>query len=130
MENYAVVKIQGQEYLVTPEMTLSVNKIEAKENEKIDLSEILLLKDGNKLEIGKPFLTGQSLKAVVISQYKGEKIDVYKYKSKARYRRHTGFRAQLTKIKIENFGTQKAIETNIPSTAKKAPGRKTVKPKV
>lgn len=122
MDTYAVVKIAGHQHLVTEGMTLNVERLSEKEGSSVELSPVLFVKDGG-YSIGTPTVD-LKIKALIVKHLQGEKVDVFKYKSKVRYRRHTGFRAQLTQIKIEAIGNKKA------SAPKEEPVKeKEVKPK-
>jgi len=82
---------------------LSINQIHKYETEidktnKID--EVLLTVDEKKVKVGTPNVSGAFVEYQIVNNYQGEKIDVFKFKSKSRYRRSMGFRAQLTDIKI------------------------------
>lgn len=109
MSKYAVVEILGFQYFVTLGQKFQVNRLLAKEGDIIDLPQIYLIRDNDKIDIGKPILN-IPLKAQVIKHFKGEKIEVYKYKSKVRYRRHIGFRPYLSEIQIVQFGVDKFNE--------------------
>lgn len=98
---YAVVKIGGSQYLVSEGDELSVNKLSGAEGKKIEFPEVLLLVDDKKVQIGKPLVKGTVIKAEIIKQYQGKKVRIAKFKAKTGYRRVTGFRPQLTKIKIQ-----------------------------
>lgn len=80
------------------------------EGETITFKDVLLQKVADKLDIGTPTVAGASLKAVVLKNFKGEKIDVIKFKAKSRYRRKTGFRAMLTSVQISSGLEPKKIE--------------------
>lgn len=96
---YAVIKYQGHQYKVIEGEEILVDKL-------LDQSEpeVLLFVDDGKSKIGKPVLKDVKVKVKVLSELeKGEKIDIYKFKAKSRYRRHTGFRPQYTKLLIEKI---------------------------
>lgn len=96
--NYAVIKVGGKQYKVSEGMKVLVDKFEKEPNLKV-----LLFSGEGKLLIGKPFLEKVKVSFKKESDVKGEKIDVFKYKGKSRYRKHTGFRAQYTPILIEKI---------------------------
>lgn len=114
MEKYAIIKSGGHQFLVSEGQTLTVNKLttdqDAKEDEnpskKINFDQILLVKDGNKVEIGKPFIPGV-VEAEVVATQKGKKIRVSKFKAKTGFRKTIGFRAVLTKVKINSISIGK-----------------------
>ena len=120
---YAIIKNGGHQYKVTEGQILEVEKLESDGSSYV-FDEVLLVVDGDKVELGMPNVEGMKVYADVISEVKGEKIEVFKYKSKSRYRKHTGHRQKYTQIKINGIGEKKA-----PVEAKKA--TKTVKaPKI
>jgi len=100
MVNFAVVKTGGKQYLVKENDVLTVDLIDKKEKEMIDLPVLAFFdEEGKNIEIGTPYL-GKKVKAEVLSSGKGRKIRVSKFKSKVRQRKVMGFRASLTKLKI------------------------------
>lgn len=67
-------------------------------------TEVLLISDDGKVSVGKPVLKNEVKLKVVSELEKGEKIEIYKFKAKSRYKRHTGFRAQYSKLLVEKIG--------------------------
>lgn len=109
---YAVIKTGGKQYKVSEGEILEIDKIEGKKDQKINFSDVLLVADGDKVEIGQPQVPEAKVTAKIIDQVQGEKIRVARFKSKVRYRKVRGFRAQLTKVKIEKIETSKPQETS------------------
>ncbi len=100
MVNYAVVKTGGKQYLVKENDVITVDKLPNKEKDIVELPVLVMFDDeGKSIELGTPVLP-KAIKAEVIAQVKGEKIRVAKFKAKVRYRKVTGFRSQLTQLKI------------------------------
>jgi len=56
--------------------------------------------DGSSLKVGTPLVSGSKIELKVVEQFKGEKVRVFKMKSKKRYMKNTGFRAHLTKLEV------------------------------
>ena len=99
MAKYAVIKIKGTQYKVTEGDEILVDRLNGKPE-----AEILLLVDGEKITVGKPKVSGASLKLKVVNEEeKGKKITVQTYKAKSRYRRKIGFRPQYSRILIEKI---------------------------
>ncbi len=98
MAKYAIIRTGGKQYLVRENEEIFVEKLTGEANDKIEL-ETLGTFDGDKVELGAPSLKN-SVGAQVIEHVQGDKLHVYKFKSKVRYRKKQGFRPQLTKIKI------------------------------
>ena len=99
-DKYAVVKLSGKQYKVFEGKELLVDKIKDK---KVDYN-VLLLKSADVVKVGKPGLTDVKITfKVVAEEEKGEKLDVFKYKSKSRYRKHIGFRPKYTRLLVEKI---------------------------
>lgn len=99
IKKYAVLRIFGKQYLVHEGEEIL---LEGYKSGEITI-ETLLFVDGDKNDIGKPILEKAKIGYKIIGEEKGEKIEVIKYKSKSRYRRHTGHRSQYTRILIEKI---------------------------
>jgi large subunit ribosomal protein L21 len=104
---YAVIKTGGKQYKVSEGDIIEVDNLDKKKDEKVVFDEVLLLVSDSSTKIGKPFIIGEKVEAIVVEELRGEKLYVAKYKSKVRYRKRIGFRAALTKIKIEKIGDKK-----------------------
>lgn len=101
---YAVIKTGGKQYRVSEGMILPVDRLSTEKDKKHTFSEILLFRDGETVQIGKPFVSGVFVEATVLEHGRGEKVRVSQYKAKVRERRVIGFRAELTKIRIDSIG--------------------------
>jgi large subunit ribosomal protein L21 len=99
MTNYAVVKTGGKQYLVKEDMEIVVDRLPNKEKETVELETLATFDDKDGLELGAPSLAKKT-SAVVVNQIKGDKIRVAQFKSKVRYRKVRGFRAQYSTLKI------------------------------
>ncbi len=99
---YAVIRLQGQQFLVTEGQEILVGKLA--DTKKVE-ADVLLFAEDDKVSVGKPVLRDVPVKLKVVTELvKGEKVDVYHFKAKSRYRKHTGFRPQYTKILVEKIG--------------------------
>ncbi|HET7098938.1 MAG TPA: 50S ribosomal protein L21 [Patescibacteria group bacterium] len=101
MNKYAVVRIGGKQYKAEENKEILVDKI-------VDLTkiepEVLLLVNDKEVKVGKPVLTDVKVKIKVVTELeKGEKLEIYKFKAKSRYRKHTGFRSQHTRLLVEKI---------------------------
>ncbi len=96
---YAVVEIGGRQYRVSPGDEIYVEKLEAEAGSELKLP-ALLVSDDNGVTIGKPHVSGREISAQVVGDEKGDKLVVFKYKPKKRYRRKTGHRQTYTRLKI------------------------------
>lgn len=99
----AVIKTGGKQYIVEPGTTIEIEKIDKKRGEEIIFSDVLLVQKGETLKIGTPFVKGAKVIGKVLEQKKGEKIVVFKFKPKKRYRKKKGHRQLTTKVKIDKI---------------------------
>lgn len=95
---YAVIRIQGHQYKIAEGEEVLVDKLASEPN-----PEVLLVVNEDKVTVGKPLVDGAKVKLTVVGDEKGEKIHVFKYKSKSRYRKHTGFRPSYTRLKVDSI---------------------------
>jgi large subunit ribosomal protein L21 len=94
---YEVIALQGKQYKVAEGEEILVDKLATEK----PVAEVLLFVDNDKVKIGKPVVKDVKVTLKVLTALeKGKKVEVIKYKSKSRYRRHTGFRAQLTRLEV------------------------------
>jgi large subunit ribosomal protein L21 len=104
MSMFAVVAIGGKQYKVSPKDVVSVEKLDQKVGDTVTFESVLLFENDGKITVGAPNVKNVHVKAKVLSQEKGEKIAVRRFKSKVRHRKHTGFRPQITKLEILTIG--------------------------
>ncbi len=97
---FAVIKTGGKQYLVQPGDKIKVEKLEIEDGKEVSFSEVLLLNNDKKLEIGNPTVKGVKVLGKVLAQIKGEKLIIFKYKPKKRYKRKIGHRQKFTEVEI------------------------------
>lgn len=115
---YAVIRAAGAQYRVAEGDELDIFQIEGKEGDKIEFKEILLYEDGDKILVGQPLVEKVVVKAIIVKNFRGEKIRVATYKAKSRYRRVKGHRDELTRIKIESITDRPLAEKKIKTDKK------------
>ena len=100
----AVIKTGGKQYKVREGETLTIEKVIQAPGEALGL-EVLLVgdEDGKNTRLGTPTVAGAKVEGRVIEHGKGEKVSIFKFKPKVRYRRHTGHRQLYSKVKIEKI---------------------------
>lgn len=101
--NYAVIRIGGKQYKVSPHDTIIAGRIEGERGEKIEIDEVLLLVDNGQTLIGRPKIEDFSIWATIVDYQKSKKLKVVKFKPKSRYLRVKGTRQILTKLEINSF---------------------------
>jgi len=100
----AVVVSGGKQYRVAPGDKVLVDRLSAEPGSEVKMNRVLLLHDGDDVQVGAPSIDGLEISARVIAHTRGHRIDVLRYKSKKRVRVHRGARADLTAIEILPFG--------------------------
>jgi len=100
---YAVIATGGKQYRVAEGDVLFVEKLAGELDEQVVFSDVLTVVEDGSVKIGTPYLAGAKVTAKVLKQGKEKKILVYKYKSKANYRRRQGHRQPYTKVSIEKI---------------------------
>jgi len=100
---FAIVEDGGKQYKATIGGTIDVDHFQAEIGEEVDLEHVLLVADADNITVGTPFVEGAKVQAKVLSQIKGDKIVVFKYKPKQRYRVKAGHRQKYTRLMIESI---------------------------
>jgi len=102
---YAVVATGGKQYRVEAGSELLVERIAADAGSSITFDRVLLIGDGDAVTVGTPTVDGASVSGTVIGEAKGPKLVIFKFKQKVKYRRHTGHRQHLTRVRIDDIAT-------------------------
>ena len=100
---FAVIKSGGRQYKVSVGQKLEVNRLPVEDGTQIRFDEVLLISDADNQRIGTPFVNKAEVLATVEKQTRGEKLIVFKYKSKKRYRHRRGHRQELTVLSIDDI---------------------------
>lgn len=99
---YAVVMTGGKQYRVEEGKVIRVEKIEGEIGSEVQFP-VLLLREGEEIRVGKPFLEDVKVVGRIVNQGKGEKIIVFKYKRRKNYKRKKGHRQFYTWVRIEEI---------------------------
>ena len=95
---YAIIATGGKQYRVSEGDVIYIEKIDAQVDSTVSFDVLLMGNDGT------PVVEGVKVEGKVVGQIRGEKIVVYKYKSKKNYRRKQGHRQPYTKVEITKIG--------------------------
>ena len=99
---YAVVETGGKQYKVSPGQTIEVDRL-AVEGDSIELDRVYLVAEGDKVTLGRPTIAGAKVIADVVEEGKKDKVIVFKFKPKVRYRRKMGHRQPYTRLAIKEI---------------------------
>jgi len=97
---YAVFKTGGKQYRVSEGETLKIEKLEVEPGKKVTFNEVLMIADGENVQIGSPLVDKASVEAKIISQGKGKKVNILKFKRRKHSMKQQGHRQLFTEIKI------------------------------
>lgn len=100
---YAIIATGGKQYRVSEGDVIYIEKIDAQVDSTVSF-DVLLMGNDDDVKIGTPVVEGVKVEGKVVGQIRGEKIVVYKYKSKKNYRRKQGHRQPYTKVEITKIG--------------------------
>lgn len=98
---FAIIETGGKQYKVAEGDSLKVEKLAIDGKSEVVFDKVLLVADGDKVQIGAPYLEGVKVTAKFEEEGRAKKITVIKYKAKSRYRIKQGHRQSFTKVKIE-----------------------------
>lgn len=98
---YAVIETGGRQYLVEEGEELLLARLPAEPGATVDFTKVLLIGGDAGPKLGRPYLIGARVVGRVLGEVRGEKVRVFTYKSKTRYRRGLGHRQRYTRARIE-----------------------------
>lgn len=100
---YAIVEVGGKQYYVEKGDVIEVEKQEFKDGHELNLSKVLLVSKDKKVEVGQPYVKGAKVLAVVMGQFKGEKLVSFKYRRRKSSHWKKGHRQNLTRLEIKEI---------------------------
>ena len=100
---YAIVKTGGKQYRAEAAGLLTVEKIEGEAGTTVELTEVLLVSDGDNTRVGAPTVSGAKVLATIVKQAKAKKINGFTYKAKKNIRHRYGHRQQVTHLQVEQI---------------------------
>ena len=100
---YAIIESCGKQYKVSEGDVVYFEKSDSEEGKKVTFSNVILVSNDDKIEVGAPYVKGVKVEGKVVAHGKAKKILVYKYKAKKNYRRTQGHRQPYTKVEITSI---------------------------
>jgi len=125
-ELYAIAETSGQQFWFEVDRYYDIDRLNAKEKDKITLEKVLLLKDKNSITIGKPYIKDAKIELEVVSHKRDKKILVYKMRPKKKTRKKMGHRQELTRVMVRSISLGKS---SVKPSSKKESVKKETKPK-
>jgi large subunit ribosomal protein L21 len=100
---FAVIKSGGRQYKVSVGQQLEVNRLPVEDGAQVKFEEVLLISDADTSMVGAPFVDNAMVIATAVKQDRGEKLVVFRYKAKKRFRHRKGHRQELTILSIDDI---------------------------
>ena len=116
---YAIAETSGQQFWFEVDKYYDIDRLNAKEKDKIIIDKILLIKDKDNISIGKPYIKNAKIELEVVSHKRDKKIIVYKMRPKKKTRRKMGHRQELTRVMVKSITIAKATPNSTSKAAVK-----------
>lgn len=100
---YAVIKTGGKQYRVSAGSLVKVELLAQAVGEKVEFSEVLMIGDGDAVEVGKPTLTGRSVQGTVVAQERTRKVVIVKMRRRKHSMKRGTHRQSYTAVKIDGI---------------------------
>lgn len=100
---FSVIKTGGKQYIVEVGRFYNFEKLVGDEGAPVSFDEVLLVAEGDNIQVGHPHVEGAKVTGKILSQFKDEKVRVFKYKKRKRTRKTYGHRQPLTKVEITSI---------------------------
>jgi large subunit ribosomal protein L21 len=97
---YAVIQTGGKQYRVAPGSTLRVEKLDADEGASVELDRVLMITDGDDVQVGTPYLPGGKVTATVKAHGRGDKVRIVKFRRRKHYMKRQGHRQAFTELEV------------------------------
>lgn len=104
MSKYAIIETGGKQYRVEENDSIMIERVADHDaGDQVIFDRVLMVRDGENVQIGQPFLDGAKVVGTIAEEFRGPKIKVFKYKPKKRYSRRQGHRQGYMKAQIEEI---------------------------
>ena len=113
---YAIAETSGQQFWFEVDKYYDIDRLNAKEKDKIILDKILLIKEKDSISIGKPYIKNAKIELEVVSHKRDRKIIVYKMRPKKKTRRKMGHRQELTRVMVKSISIAKSSSKTVSKT--------------
>ena len=100
---YAVIETGSKQYKVAKDDIILIERLEVKDPKALKLSDVLLVKEGNSVHVGSPYLKGAGVTCEVLGEVRGDKVIAYKYKKRKSSKKKIGHRQNLLKLKVKSI---------------------------
>ena len=117
---YAIAETSGQQFWFEVDKYYDIDRLNAKEKDKITIDKILLIKNKDNILLGQPYVKNAKIELEVVSHKRDRKIIVYKMRPKKKTRKKMGHRQELTRVMVKSI----TIASSTPKTSSKTEVKK------
>ena len=100
MAKIAIIETGGKQYVVTNGTMLTVETLDSAVGEKVTFDKVLLVDDGAKAQVGKPYIAGAAVQGELVAEGRAKKVTVLRYRQKSRYAKKKGHRQGFSQVRI------------------------------
>jgi len=100
---YAIIRSGARQYRAEVGRTIDVERLPNPVDESFEISDVLLVGDGDNTVIGQPLVEGARVKVTVVDQFRGDKVIVFKYRQRTNFRRKRGHRQYYTRLRVDDI---------------------------
>ncbi|HQU16853.1 MAG: 50S ribosomal protein L21 [Chromatiales bacterium 21-64-14] len=97
---YAVIETGGKQYRVQEGTVLRVEKLPAEQGASVEFDKVLMISDGDRVQVGTPYVAGGKVTATVSAQGKGRTVEIVKFRRRKHYRKQAGHRQPYTELRV------------------------------
>jgi len=97
---YAVISTGGKQYKLAQGDVCRIEKLDAEEGASVDLDKVLMIADGDNVNIGTPFVEGGKVTATIKSHGRAKKVEIMKFRRRKHHQKRTGHRQYYTEIEV------------------------------
>ncbi|QDP02230.1 50S ribosomal protein L21 [Thalassotalea litorea] len=97
---YAVFQSGGKQHRVSEGQTIRLEKLELEVGSTVEFDNVLMVANGDDINVGAPYVEGGKVTAEVVSQGRADKVKIVKFKRRKHSRKQMGHRQWFTEVKI------------------------------
>ena len=97
---YAVINTGGKQYKLAQGDICRIEKLDAEEGASVELDKVLMVADGDSINIGTPYVEGGKVTAVVKAHGRAKKVEIMKFRRRKHHQKRTGHRQYFTEIEV------------------------------
>ncbi|HEY8179952.1 MAG TPA: 50S ribosomal protein L21 [Candidatus Limnocylindria bacterium] len=117
---YAVLSSGGKQYRVEPGSTVLMERLPSEPGASVVFDRVLLIGDGDEVTVGTPVVSGAAVSGTILGEEPGPKLVIFKFKQKVKYRRRTGHRQHLLRVRIDEINAEGGSKSRAKAKAEPA----------